>query len=126
MMATSNVLGFTEAEREELLAGVAAIRGLMVDIENTSNETCGSIDDPGDEGYDGRDYVAITGMIEAAGQRIATGSPAFRQGACRALADMLTLMADGCSRDFDEQWDPLLVTQPSFSRKQIAALGRGA
>jgi len=129
MMAVPTVLGFTEAEHAELLAGVAAIKGLMADIERTSNESCGSLDGPGDgetESFDGRDYVAITGMIEAAGRRIAAGTPAFRQGACRALADMLTLVADGCSRDFDEQWDPLFVTQPSFARKQLTALGRGA
>lgn len=96
----------------DVVEGANAVKRLMAEIEGISSATCDSLDEPGADAVDGRDYRRITDLIEARLVALAAGRPEVRHGACRALADLLTQLADDGAAS--EHWDPLGATRPAF------------
>jgi len=110
--------------RDELASGAARVKSLLAAIAAISDATCCSLDEGEEDTLDGRDYVAMTEVIQASLLAITGGSADFRKGASRALADVLADAADGGA--FDESWDPLATSEPAFRRRWMQSLGSSA
>lgn len=92
-------------------AGAAEFQNLLAQIGALSNATAGT------DGHDGRDYRAITALIEASLiSQYVSALPDRREGYLRAMADMLCMVADGVLPG--EDWDPLRIPNwPSVGRQ---------
>lgn len=114
----------TAAEATQAAAGAAAIKALVYEVWSISEETVWSLNDPdSDESIDARDYPRMVSAIELAMGRLVDAPAAFRQGALRALADVLANWGDNtCGVGHD--WEPLRASEAAFVRAGIEAVGR--
>lgn len=107
----------------ELRAGADEVRNLMAALQAIGDGTVSSLDSEDNDGADGRDYVALVAALDQTLRRIASEPGPRRQGALRALVDLLTPLAeDGAC---GPSWDPLMRTEGAFARVRYANTGRG-
>lgn len=113
-------------ETTQIAAGAAAVKALVFEIWSISERTIWSLNDPdSDDSLDARDYPQMVSAIESALAGLGDAPSAYRQGALRALVDVLANWADntcGVGRD----WDPLQASEAAFVRARVGSSLRTA
>lgn len=105
----------TIADVRHLHDGVEAVRSTVLALGAISNETCTRFGDD----VDGRDYVLMAAAVDLLLSRAASGTPDYREGVCRALADLLALTGEewsgnaGAARSAD--WNPIATSERAFA-----------
>lgn len=107
-------------QEAELHDGAKALQALLADITSLGNETVLQFGDDGE--IDGRDYVAITAIVESSVDRnIIHSTSATREGYLRALTDALCMLGDGVSPCDD--WNPIQNTALAFGDDDLRLNG---
>lgn len=116
-------LSLTDAE--QVAAGGAAVKALIHEVWCISEATVWSLHGPdvaaGEETLDARDYPKMATVIQHALSSMVDAPAAFRQGACRAIADVFANWADNTFGCGNHDWDPLLASEAAFVRTTLIA-----
>ncbi len=99
----------------EALAGTAGAVELLAAVAAVSNDTVFRFGGDGldEEPMDGRDYSAMASIVEAAiSTHFVDAGPAHGRGFALALADLLSIMADGMGNLQD--WQPAKAVADAY------------
>lgn len=106
----------------ELRAGVDSLRQLILSIGEHAEQTAPDCE-LDEYRADWRDYELYSRWVaDTIETNFTHAGPLRKQGFLRALADMFSALADGCSYDVADG-DPIMVTAPAFAAVDgVAAL----
>ena len=115
-------------------AGAEALVALMREIFwHTENVAAGLPEEELEDIVTPRDYVWCTRLVEKRLAENLARAPAHRQGFLRAVTEVLSLAADGCSPPLSicsdvppfDGWDPLEASRECFEAERAIQRARG-